>query len=446
MKKFLCILLVVAFLAIPGIPASADVPFDTDGDFAYTIKNGEATIWLYVGRDPDMAFPDTIAGCPVTTILADVFSNCRIDINSVTIPDSVKRINGGAFSGCKELTTFLIGEGNPAYYVSGNCILEKGTNKLIAGCKASVIPRNVTAIGEKAFYGCAKLTGIEIPGSVRSIGEMAFYGCDALTRIEIPNGVETIGNYAFCYCEKLTSIRIPSSVKTVGEGALDTALTSITVDKGNPVYYASGNCLIEKGTEVLVAGCKTSVIPRGVKVIGRFAFSSCSSLTSIEIPDSVETIESYAFRSCTGLTSFVIPNSVKRIEDRAFSYCKGLTSIVIPGSVKTVGRSVFSDCSSLKDVYCEADAKPEGWDNGWLGSFVSKAVVHWGYRPPVAGDVMGNGGIDATDYLYLKRYCLGTYALSAVQKAAADVNGDGRINSFDYLLIKRHVLGTYKIG
>ncbi|MCH5182537.1 MAG: hypothetical protein J1E00_00040 [Oscillospiraceae bacterium] len=61
------------------------------------------------------------------------------------------------------------------------------------------------------------------------------------------------------------------------------------------------------------------------------------------------------------------------------------------------------------------------------------------------GDINGNGKIDALDYLHLKRYCLGTAALTPEQSAAADVNHDGKINSFDYLYVKRHVLGTYTI-
>ncbi len=62
------------------------------------------------------------------------------------------------------------------------------------------------------------------------------------------------------------------------------------------------------------------------------------------------------------------------------------------------------------------------------------------------GDLTGDSRIDSSDYLLLKRYMLGTFALSETQKPLADINRDGKVDSTDYLLLKRHILGTYKIG
>lgn len=61
------------------------------------------------------------------------------------------------------------------------------------------------------------------------------------------------------------------------------------------------------------------------------------------------------------------------------------------------------------------------------------------------GDLNGNGKIDSTDYIQLKRAVLGTYTMTDEQKAAADINKDGNVNSTDYILLKRAVLGTYTI-
>ena len=63
----------------------------------------------------------------------------------------------------------------------------------------------------------------------------------------------------------------------------------------------------------------------------------------------------------------------------------------------------------------------------------------------VKGDVNGDGRISGTDYLMVKRYCLGTYDLSEIQYLAADVNMDGEVTAYDYLVIRRHVIGTYNI-
>ena len=115
--------------------------------------------------------------------------------------------------------------------------------------------------------------------------------------------------------------------------------------------------------------------------IGSFAFSHCTSLTSVTIPDSVTRISVAAFYDCTSLTSVTIPDSVMNIDMRAFEDCRSLTSVTIPDSVTsiydytfrgctslasiTIGSSItsidtfaFTGCTSLKDIYIKRLAPP----------------------------------------------------------------------------------------
>ncbi len=85
--------------------------------------------------------------------------------------------------------------------------------------------------------------------------------------------------------------------------------------------------------------------------IGEWAFSGCTSLTSVTIPDSVTSIESRAFENCTSLASVTIPDSVTSIGYRAFYECTSLTSIAIPDSVTSIGKYTFYNCSSLTSVH-----------------------------------------------------------------------------------------------
>ena len=58
-------------------------------------------------------------------------------------------------------------------------------NTLVLGCKTTVIPESVVAIGDAAFSGVEALQTITIPASVTIIGREAFKGCSNLAEIHV---------------------------------------------------------------------------------------------------------------------------------------------------------------------------------------------------------------------------------------------------------------------
>ncbi len=255
----------------------------------------------------------------VTSIGSNAFGGCPL--TSINIPSSVTTIGGSAFSNCKSLKSVTLGNsvtsiGEMAFHyceVLESVTLGKSVKTIgvraFGNCYALTsihLPDSVVSIGQDAFANCSALTSINLPNSLTTIGGNAFGGCRLLTTIDIPNSVTNIGHYAFANCP-LTSIHIPSSVTSIEHGIFQgcTDLTSITVESGNPNYDSRNNCnaIIEKNTNALIAGCKTTVIPNSVTSIGVAAFDCNSALSSLIIPGAVTSIGNYAFQNCFGLTT-----------------------------------------------------------------------------------------------------------------------------------------------
>ena len=102
----------------------------------------------------------------VTTIGGGAFKGSGL--TSITIPASVESIAWHVFAGCTNIATMTVDAGNPKYDSRNSCnaIIETSTNTLIAGCKNTIIPDDVTTISSFAFEDCTGLTSIEIPASV----------------------------------------------------------------------------------------------------------------------------------------------------------------------------------------------------------------------------------------------------------------------------------------
>lgn len=78
-----------------------------------------------------------------------------------------------------------------------------------------VIPENVTAIGkvwgEGPFYGCKKVTSVELNHGLVMIGVNAFKGCSGIKSMVIPDTVESISANAFDGCSKLETIEFTAN-------------------------------------------------------------------------------------------------------------------------------------------------------------------------------------------------------------------------------------------
>ena len=288
------LLLIPAFSTAENMDDEGNQTEHISDDFAYVVlEDGTAELTGYKGQAKTLLIPSQLDGHDVSAIGEFAFESC-FELESVTIPPSVKKIGLGAFYECKGIKNLSISEGT-------------------------------TQIGECAFYGCYSLKKLDIPKSVTSIGADAFQYCSSMEKLSIPESVTSIGSGAFYGCTGL------ASAGPIGSGC---------------DYQFGWTTSIPDNA--FSASCLTSiVIPKSVTSVGKSAFGDCFSLTGVEIPDGVTIIEDYLFSGCIKLTEFAIPDGVTSIGDSAFSGCEELTNLSIPDSVTSIGEDAFQSCDKI---------------------------------------------------------------------------------------------------
>ena len=438
-----------------------------------------------------------IAGCKntkipgsVTRIRSVAFQGCS-GLTSVEIPESVTEIDDAVFIRCSGLESIKVAEGNARYDSRGNCnaIIDKESNTLVAGCKNTKIPENITNILDYAFCGCIGLKSLEIPKSVTSIGFSAFCGCIGLTSVEIPENMTSIGEGAFEDCSSLTSVEIPESVTNIGEEAFSgcvalknitipenvtniglktfygcsgltsvkipenvngigkyvfsgcSSLEDVKVAEGNARYDSRENCnaIIETESNTLVVGCKNTKIPGSVVSIGSKAFYECSGLTNMKIPENVTSIGEGAFENCSSLTSVEIPESVTGIEWSAFEGCSGnLVIYGIPGSyAEEYAKEEYITFKSLGSVESISNATITLEKDSYIYDGTPKT-------PAVAVELNGKTLVNDTDYTvsYSNNINAGTAKVTVTGKG--NYNGNKSVN---FTIAKEpENLGDYEYG
>lgn len=182
----------------------------------------------------------------LTTIISFAFMNCT-ELKSIVIPKSVKDIGIVVFGGCSDLTSLAVAEGNERYDSRNNCnaIIETATNKLIAGCKGTIIPDSITSIDQGAFLGCTSITHMVIPETVSEIGstnyfpEGTFESCSGLVSVVIQAKIKAITSNLFMNCSSLESVTLPAGIGKIADDAFVgcTALKTINVPAKKADYY-----------------------------------------------------------------------------------------------------------------------------------------------------------------------------------------------------------------
>ena len=106
----------------------------------------------------------------ITTLGNNAFYGLRF--NKIYIPATLTDMKSNALMG-RTVQEFRVSADNPIYEVRSNAIVEKASNKLVAGCKNSTIDSTVTSIGASAFYDCP-ITSVDLHEGITKLENYAF--------------------------------------------------------------------------------------------------------------------------------------------------------------------------------------------------------------------------------------------------------------------------------
>lgn len=216
------------------------------------------------------------------------------------------------------------------------------------------------------FDRCYKLVSLTLPNELKRLPRQFVSRCPLLVNLQIGNNVSTIDDYSIHDNPYLLSLTIPEGVTTMGRDACESnGIEELTLPNSlNTIDYFT----FANNTNL-----KTIHFGTGLKDIAWGAFKGCSALENLDLSTSnIENIQSYAFSECTSLTSVKFPSSLRQIYGNAFSETpalqavtfndgldgiggsafsnSGLTTVTLPNSLTYLGSSAFSSCKDLASI------------------------------------------------------------------------------------------------
>ena len=209
MKKMLSFFLILCLVFCVSFPAFAEEDVQPLGEkaennFTYSYyADGTAVITRYTGTAVNCDIPDKLGGNTVTAIGEGAFIGKRF-LRSVTIPDSVERIEDEAFANCLELKHVSFGNG----------LREIGWSAFYSdyALEEAILPDSLEKIGKQAFHFCHKLRNVSLGNGLKTMGYVVFGCCFSMREITIPPTMTEIPAGAFLYCYRLERVDLPDGI------------------------------------------------------------------------------------------------------------------------------------------------------------------------------------------------------------------------------------------
>ena len=304
-------------------------------------------------------------------------------ISKITVPSKTKTIGQGAFGSCKDLKTIVM----PGDF---KLKLEEDTDD-----KLWYVTSDQSAVDTITFNTKLKLANVSYLSannlvvakndpSYQSI-EGVIYTKDGKGIVRVPqkrtelkikegctefnmqsvlyNSTDSEGD-EFNNCSKLKKIVIPSSVKSINKikyktdraDACDMHVDTIEIapkDFDANSLYALGSSL---GKNITIESLM-KLLPDQITYKDHMYITKDHGLlkydgkdANVEIPEEITWIAPEAFYRNETLKNVKLPSKITTIEENTFYGCSELEAVVIPDQVTMIGKSAFDECTVLKSV------------------------------------------------------------------------------------------------
>ena len=328
-----------------NLPASLVIPSEVTGNYGAKYQVSEIADYAFQGCDKleSLVIPNT-----VKKIGMYAFTGCSKLLN-ISFPESLEDVMAGALYECAwydNQPDGLVYVGNLLYRYKGIAptgviTINEGT-KAVLGLAFSnqpnitsvILPESVTSVHMQAFGDCPNLESVTLPTWLSVIEDYTFQNCSKLQNINLPLGLDQIGKEAFAGCSSLTILDWPLQLKNIGARAF------YNCNQLDGIENISPN--IEKiGADAFCNTAWESKQPSGYLYIHNIFYAYTGEVTDsmhIEIKKGTTYISGGAVSRCVTkinerstknvVSKITIPNSVTEIEDETFRSCRNLDTII----------------------------------------------------------------------------------------------------------------------
>lgn len=374
MIKRIAVVLGTVFPLIPLVAADVRTNEVNGVVWQYTVTDGKASLGLgtysdsgraVIGSMPaNLEIPAEIDGCPVVEIANWGFFKLYTELESVTIPEGVTRIGGGAFSSCRALRRVVI----PASVTTIDC--RYGWYPF-SGCTSldEVVFKGdrgaIDMVAVQAFAGTPWLELQDFSLEIKNNGVMGFLGICPST-VTIPEGVTAIGSSAFSApsATNLVHVVLPESLTVISGNAFGECVSLAAVTFGRDDWLDFYNMNAFRGTPFF------DTLPFSLRSVGRSIdgetwkryvvdyIGRCPAELDIE---AVYVAQWEADRQreldMSGYDIGEAPE-IDGIAERAFASCD-IRRVVLPGGLSVIESGAFADCTNLTHVVFSGNAPSE---------------------------------------------------------------------------------------